>query len=465
MKRIRLIFIFLLVCCTLAAQTLAGKLDALIASEKTLEASEVGITVFNLSKGESLYTRRDKKLCRPASIEKLITSITALSRLGENYLFHTRLAYTGTITPDSVLQGDLYLVGGFDPEFMDDDMNKLTEAVHNSGIRCIQGRLLADVSLTDSVYWGPGWSWDDTPEAFQPYLSPLMLNRGCVRVTVSPSAKGHDPKVEVSPESDYYTVVNLAKSNVPQCGKLRITRNWLDNGNVISVEGNVAGRRTKVLNMYSSKDFFLHTFAYQLKKAGISLNGIGYDWCPEGAAELYVVSRPLDPVLKRALKKSDNLSAEAMFYHLGIREKMEKGIGFEEAQKAVCRFMEEEIGCTPDDYSIVDGSGVSLYNYVSPELILEYLKYAYAHTDVFRPLYDALPIAGIDGTLAHRMKQGKAYRNVRAKTGTVTGVSSLAGYVKAGNGDLLAFVIVNQNVLKGKKARNFQDKICEILAQ
>lgn len=127
--------------------------------------------------------------------------------------------------------------------------------------------------------------------------------------------------------------------------------------------------------------------------------------------------------------------------------------------------MKEEIGHLPERYRIVDGSGVSLYNYVSPALLLAYLKYAYYHASVFQPFYEALPIAGIDGTLQGRMEKGKAFRNVRAKTGSVTGVSSLAGYVHASNGHMLAFVIINQNVLKPREARSFQDKICEILAR
>lgn len=464
MKRIGLLFISFLVCCTLAAQTLADRLDALISSDKLLTTSEVGISVFNLTQGKQIYAYQDKKLYRPASIEKLITSVTALAELGEYYVFNTRVAYTGTITQDSVLQGDLYVVGGFDPEFMDEDMNKLTEAVHNSGIRSIQGRLVADVSLTDSIYWGAGWSWDDTPESFQPYLSPLMLNRGCVSVTVIPGAKGKRPQVEVVPESDYYTVCNLAKSYLPQEGKLKVTRNWLDNGNTIYISGNANYRCTKKLNVYASQDFFLHTFAYKLNKSGIPVQAVAYGMCPDEVTGLYTLSRPLTPVLKRALKKSDNLSAEALFYHLGIHHAEEKYVGYKDAQAVVYDFMKHEIGYNPGNYNIVDGSGVSLYNYVSPALMMEYLKYAYSHAEIFRPLYEALPVAGVDGTLGNRMKRGKAYRNVHAKTGTVTGVSSLAGYVKAGNGDMLAFVIINQNVLKGKDARLFQDKICEILA-
>ena len=126
--------------------------------------------------------------------------------------------------------------------------------------------------------------------------------------------------------------------------------------------------------------------------------------------------------------------------------------------------MRTALGFNPDNYKIADGSGVSMYNYVSPRLLLEYLKYAYYHRGIFLPLYDSLPIAGVDGTLQNRMKQGKAKGNVRAKTGSVTGVSSLAGYVKAGNGHQLAFVIINQNVLKLSRARAFQDKLCDMLA-
>lgn len=112
--------------------------------------------------------------------------------LGSDYQYQTHLAYTGDISGDSILHGDLYVVGGFDPEFMEEDMVRLAEAVQHAGICHIEGSLVGDVSMTDSVYWGPGWSWDDTPYYFQPYLSPLMLNRGCVNVTVIPGEKGED---------------------------------------------------------------------------------------------------------------------------------------------------------------------------------------------------------------------------------------------------------------------------------
>ena len=158
------------------AQPLAQRLDSLL-NDPLLKTSEVGITVFDLTTGESLFRYQDEKLYRPASTEKIITSVTALSRLGTDYTMDTRLQYTGRIENDT-LKGNLYLVGGFDPEFMDEDLDSLVEAVYRSGIRFIADTLVADVSMTDSVYWGPGWSWDDVPNSFQPYLSSLMLNRG-----------------------------------------------------------------------------------------------------------------------------------------------------------------------------------------------------------------------------------------------------------------------------------------------
>ena len=107
MKRTGLVLISLIICCcTLAAQSIAGKLDALVSSEKVLTTSEVGISVFNLTQGKQVYAYQDKKLYRPASIEKVITSVTALAELREYYLFNTRIAYTGTIVQDSILQGD-----------------------------------------------------------------------------------------------------------------------------------------------------------------------------------------------------------------------------------------------------------------------------------------------------------------------------------------------------------------------
>ncbi len=461
MKRI----IFLLCCILpqlLQAQSLTQRLDALL-NEDVLKTSEVGISVFDLTTGESLYRYQDEKLYRPASVEKIITSVTALAELGANYTFDTSLRYTGRIENDT-LKGSLYIIGGMDPELMDEDLDRLVNAVEAAGIRYVTDTIAADVSLMDSVYWGPGWSWDDTPYSFQPYLSPLMLNRGCVDIEVTPTVKDSLPQVVCTPASDYYQVVNEGVSRNSQAGKLVITRDWLTNENTFRISGNVAQRTTETLNVYRSQDFFFQTFLSRLQAKGIETPVQAYAECPSVSDSLFTLKRPIAEVLKRALKESDNLCAEALFYHLGAKHVQSEGLSMEDGTEAVGAFMVKALGFNPERYRIADGSGVSLYNYVSPRLLLEYLKYAYYHRDIFLAFYDHLPIAGVDGTLKHRMKKTAAQGNVHAKTGSVTGVSSLAGYVKAANGHLLAFVIINQNVLKLSRARAFQNKVCEVLA-
>lgn len=468
MKRFVLGILWCCVSALMSAHTLlGGKLDTLIHSSSFLKTSEVGLVVYDLTDNRELYSYQADKLYRPASIEKVITAVTALSTLGKDYQFQTRLAYDGEIR-DGVLDGDLYVIGGFDPEFMEQDMKLLSEAVADAGIISLQGRLVGDVSMMDSIYWGTGWAWDDTPEPFQPYLSPLMLNRGCVSVTVTPTVKGDTGSVKIVPESDFYQVENRSVSYQPSAGQLSINRNWLENGNVIQVSGCVSAARGRQINMFDPKSFFMQTFCYQLQKQGISVNrdSIGYSETPEDAQVIYTCRRPLELVMRRALKESDNLCAEALFRHLGLKNGASASrLGFEESQRVVNRFMSRALGFSPADYKIVDGSGVSLYNYVSPNLILAYLNYAYRHPEFFEMFYEGLPVAGMDGTLRYRMGKGKTFRNVHAKTGTVTGVCSLAGYVTAGNGHKLSFVIINQNVLKARLARKFQDEVCTLLSE
>ena len=467
MNKIVLNVLFGLMAISIQAQPLAQRLDSLLMNDPMMRTSEVGIAVFDLTTGESLFQYQDEKLYRPASTEKVVTSVTALATLGTDYTMDTRLQYTGSIENDT-LKGSLYLVGGFDPEFMDEDLDSLVDVIAQSGIRYITDTLAADVSMKDSVYWGNGWSWDDVPASFQPYMSPLMLNRGCVDVTVIPTEKDSLPIVKCVPASDFYQVDNDGVSNNPQAGRLSITRNWLHNGNLIHVSGNVTKETNRTLSIYNSKEFFFQTLVNRLKTKGVEAQHVAFADCPESdslnvVTSLFTLERPIGEVLKQMMKESDNLCAESMFYHMAMNHAQRKRVSDNDGSDAINHFIKEKLGFNPDYYNIVDGSGVSLYNYISPRLLLEYLKYAYYHAEIFQPFYDALPIAGVDGTLEYRMKKSKAYRNVHAKTGTVTGVSALAGYAKAPNGHQLAFAIINQNVMKTRQARAWQDKVCDIL--
>ena len=445
---------------------LTAQIDSLIA-HLLPTGSEVGISVYDLTEGKSLYTYRDRQLARPASTMKLLTTITALARSDSEQPFRTELWYQGVIEKDTLL-GDLYVIGGFDPEFGEEGMAALVDSVATLPLSVIKGRVLGDVSMKDSLYVGDGWMWDDTPFAYQPHLSPLMFEKGAVTITAIPSTSVGEPaRLAVTPQSTYYTLSNQTKTRALSAGKFTVTRDWLAGENNIVVSGNVAHTRKGSVSMHGSQDFFLHTLLDRLSEQGVRVTD-GYacsDFQKDSlSVQLSFWETPVQKVIKEIMKESDNLNAEAMLCRLGVQATGKKRVsaadGLAEIQK-----LASKLGHQPDTYKLADGCGLSNYDYLSPALLVDFLQYAYRETTLFQKLYKVLPIAGIDGTLKYRMKRGKAYKKVHAKTGSYTGISALAGYLKAADGHDLAFAIMNQNVLSSSKARAFQDAVCDLLCR
>ena len=168
--------------------------------------------------------------------------------------------YQGVIERDT-LKGDIYVVGGYDPEFDDEALDSLVNTVSRFPFSVIAGNVYGDVSMKDSIYWGSGWAWDDTPASYQPYLSPLMLNKGLVTVTASPGEKGEMANIECVPASSYYTVTNETQSRTPSAGRFGVSRDWLQNGNNVIIKGNVESKRIGTVNIYSSPGFLYVYFS------------------------------------------------------------------------------------------------------------------------------------------------------------------------------------------------------------
>ena len=464
-----IVFILTLIPCILSAQgvsteinSLSSQLDTLI-KYKLPEGSNVSVSVYDLSANETLYAYQADKLSRPASTMKLLTTITALARPEANEPFCTEVWYKGVIERDT-LKGDIYVVGGFDPEFDDEALDSLVSRVARLPFSVLQGKIYGDVSMKDSLYWGSGWLWDDTPHSFQPYLSPLMLGKGAVTVTAFPGVQGDTARLECTPASSYYTLANTTKTRTPSAGRFRVSRNWLENGNDITVSGNVDGKRTGTVNIYSSQDFFMHTFLERLQAKGIRcLSDYSFNEFQKDSISVRMASynTSVQAVVNQIMKESDNLNAEAMLCRLGAQSTGNRHISAEDGLSAIRRLI-KKLGHAPDRYNLADGCGLSNYNYISSELLVAFLKFAYSRTDVFQKLYKALPIGGVDGTLKNRMRKGTpSYKNVHAKTGSFTAINCLAGYLRAANGHEVAFAIMNQNILSGAKARAFQDAVCD----
>lgn len=215
--------------------------------------------------------------------------------------------------------------------------------------------------------------------------------------------------------------------------------------------------------VYGRKDQMMARFLSELENASIVLIGISDEKTAPSSSKLICVrSHSMDQILMKMMKDSDNLYAESMFYQIAATQrKPAKASGARAVEQSLIRKMK----LNPSDYKIADGSGLSLYNYVTPELEVAFLRYAYENSNIYNNLYSSLPIAGIDGTLSKRMRKTSAERKVRAKTGTLTGISSLAGYARASNDHDLAFCIINQGVLRASPAKAFQDKVCVALTK
>ena len=445
---------------------LAYSLDSLIQA-KLPQGGQVGVSVFDLSANQSIYTYQADRLCRPASTQKLITAITALNQPRAQEPFRTEVWYKGEIANDT-LHGDLYIIGGMDPELVETAIDTLINLTAAYPFRILDGQVFGDVSMKDSLYWGKGWIWDDNPESFQPYLSPLMLNKGFVKITAIPTNPGEPASLEVKPTSTYFNIINETLTKTASAGKFVVMRDWMNNANDITVSGNITARRLEEINVYSSQDFFMHTF---LERLGMRFTLLQpwYNFAEmqrnDSCQLVAVYETPVSKVLRQMLKESDNLNAEAMFTRLGVQASGKNHVSADESIQAIQSLI-RTMGLNPDDYRIADGCGLSMYDYVSPELLVAFLRYAYNKDNIFPHLFRSMPVAGVDGTLKNRMRKGSpAYQHVHAKTGSYTGINTLAGYLETNSKRYLAFAIMCQNQLKASEARALQDAICEFLVK
>jgi serine-type D-Ala-D-Ala carboxypeptidase/endopeptidase (penicillin-binding protein 4) len=474
MIRKSLIFLFLLagyVYPQSSFDSLRVKLNQLT-QDKYFDTTLISLDVYDLTKNRPIFAKNQNFLLDAASNMKILTASAALYFLNPDYKFRTSLYYTGSINK-GVLNGNLYVVGGGDPDFTDTDLDSLILKFKQLKIYKISGNIYGDVTWKDSLFWGNGWMWDDDPSTDAPYLSALTIDDNAVGVFVQPGEVGQKGVVTLKPNTDYVKLVNETVT-LPEdsLNNYKVTRDWMHRKNTVIVSGSVqqkafldSSTAWHYVNVFDPADYFLTLFKERLTVDTIAFNGtVSVDSMPSYATHLTTFSRPFDSVVVNLLKNSDNLSAEMTLYalsHLSISNP-----GTAESGLKMIDSLVTILGLNPKDFSFADGSGVSRYDLVSANLLLSVLKYFYYNRPaLYQILYNSFPIAGVDGTLKDRMKKTIAENNVHAKTGTLSGVSSLSGFVTAKNGDELVFSILIQNFVgKSKQARDYQDKICEILA-
>jgi len=473
LSKIRKIFpfiLFLSLIVPVSSQTknseFKNRIESLL-STNFFNSTLAAVKIYNLSTSEILYEKNNKYLLRPASNLKLFTTAAGLIFLGKDFQFKTKAYYTGKIL-NGTLYGDVYIKGGFDPFFNVDDLDSLISGLKKLQVKKITGNIFADVSSMDSLFWGKGWMWDDDPDPSAPYLTSLNINRNSVKVITEPRKVNHQSIVAFYPESKYYSTEADVISIKGDSSKIKVSRDWINRKNKIFVNGFQFYKDeidTSEVNIFRPEFFFITLLKEKLNNMDIKISGkLDTLSTPESAVEFSIVERGLDSVIIKTNKESNNLGAEMILYALA-----EKFNGFPAAAENGVKLIDSlitMIGNNPEHYRIVDGSGVSHYNLISADLIIDLLKYMYFdRKGLFDLYFNSLPTAGVDGTLDGRMVTGPAYNNVHAKTGTLSGVSNISGYVRAINGDTLAFSILMQNFVgKSKPARDIQDSLCTIFS-
>lgn len=211
------------------------------------------------------------------------------------------------------------------------------------------------------------------------------------------------------------------------------------------------------------KDNFTSTLAEEIARLGVNLEKVELmqGRKPAQAKMIDVCCHSIKQVLQRMMKDSDNFYAESMFYQTAASTGHHPATAVD--ARNITKKLINRLGLDANRYRIADGSGLSLYNYVTVELLVKLLRHAWRTPSIAKALMPALPVAGVDGTLKSRMQNTRAQGNVRAKTGTLTGISSLAGYCTAPNGHELAFAIINQGILDKTTGKAFQDRVCQVL--
>lgn len=436
-----------------------------VLSAEFFKSCQIAIDVFDLTSNKQLFSKNEKLLLRPASALKLLTTSASLLFLND-YKFNTSFYYKGELR-DSILVGDFFVVGGLDPDFTSRDLDSIILEIRKSGIKEIRGNIIADITAIDSLFWGTGWMWDDDPYPTSPYLSALNINDNSIKVTYEPGFRDKPAVVNTIPKTNFVELINNSVTRERKTAPFNVTRDWINRTNKIIVSGELSLNEKPgdvLINVFNPANYFLTLLKESLDKNKIFFKGdTKFSTLPEGVKELFTFNRNLDSIIVNVNKNSDNLSAEMLLRGMSLKF-FGKPASAEKGTKLIDSLF-TLAGLDPKVFKVVDGSGLSFYNLISAEALTQVLKYNYQkNNEAFTKLLNSLPIAGVDGTLKGRMKNSPLFNNVKAKTGSISGVSTLSGYLTNKSNHLIAFTIMMQNFTgSSKTARDAQDKICEII--
>jgi D-alanyl-D-alanine carboxypeptidase/D-alanyl-D-alanine-endopeptidase (penicillin-binding protein 4) len=454
-------------------------------SKPQFSSGQWGVHIVSLDTGRVLFSHNAERLFTPASVTKLFTAALALDSLGPEYRIRTSLYTTGAVDRAGTLRGSLVFYGRGDPVLAAltngispaTSIEPLVNALKRAGIKRLQGDLVADESFFRGPPLGAGWDWDDLAYYYAPEVSALSINNNAIEALVTPAPQaGLAASIILQPATSMVSVSNLVRTG-PSGVKQDIRFHRLPGRNALVASGVIAMDDPGAVQPIAVPQ--PSVWAAQLLKDVARRRGIligsrvkRMGWIERDVAPLdlheyreigAVESPPLRDLLMRMLKSSHNLTAQSLLLQVGANCSGSIGVTTEEVALAALRRFLERVGIKPGEVSLVEGTGLARQNLTSPMATVGLLDHMARHqySAAFRA---ALPVAGVDGTLKDRMKDTPAAGNARAKTGTLGGVSALAGYVTTAAGEPLAFALFVNNCRPALPARPLSDELDQVVA-
>ncbi len=477
----------------------AGEIDAATIRSLALAADSVftdslfvgglwSAQIVDLSTGRTLFRRNEQVNLLPASNAKMYTTAAALDQLGPDYRYETRLATNGSIRGDT-LHGDLIVRGAGDPSFsfrfLEEDpfqpLEGWADSLVAAGVSVVDGDVIGDDDLFDDQVLGLGWQWDDEPYYYSAQVSALSLNGNCVEFTVTATQPGQPAVVSWAPDSTTYIAVSNHSVTIPgdQRGLERYYRARASNHIEVSSHVPEGAQQSECLTVENPTLYFVHVLREKLARRGITVTGHPIDIDdlvepPVVSDQDRILARHVSPALSEIVaavnKPSDNLFAELLLRTIGVERPVADstvtpGSAWMGAEAAARTFAAASIDTSR--IRLADGSGLSRMHLITTDMTSRLLTYMWNHPDpaVRDAFVSSLPVGGVDGTLENRYADGPARGNVQAKTGTMTSVSSLGGYVRTASGRPIAFALMCNNYTSPTSAvRAAQDRIVNLLA-
>jgi serine-type D-Ala-D-Ala carboxypeptidase/endopeptidase (penicillin-binding protein 4) len=413
-----------------------------------------GVEVRSLDSGRVLYALNPRKLMMPASNMKIVTLAAAAETLGWDYRFKTTLETTADVE-NGALKGDLIVRGGGDPTINTRDrrgaavFDEWAAALKAAGITRIDGNIIGDASAFDRRGLGQGWSWDYLEAGYAAPSSALEFNENIAALSIRPGLKpGDEARLELAPGTGLGLVHRVLTGEPGSRTGVNIERRldgaWLDVAGSIAVDANPVAREVAVGN---PELYFAHALLLGLVERGIQVRGLPLA-SPDTRHLLAPLPRrvlaeaqspPLRAIATTMMKVSQNLYAETLLKAIGAAAGT---TGTVDGGRTAAQKIFEAWGIRPGSYVQADGSGLSRYDFVTAQMIntlLERMHRDPKHRDAF---VATLPIAGKDGTISTRLKSTRAEGNAVAKTGSISNVRALSGYVRTQDGETLAFSIL-----------------------